>query len=347
MPRPPTHLNRHLNQIARYLLTRPANSPPTIFHTATKIQQKARAALSPTASDYDYLRDELARRLCDRLNDTSRNYPTALDFGCGAGHILKVLNSGGNGKGVEVLNMCDVHERVLERAQDVVEGGKEEGGVKVGKRFVFGDENVDGFGGLEDGSLDLVVSGGVLHWVNDLPGLLTRLSGLLKDDGLFLGVMFGGDTLQELRISMQLAEEEVKGGVSVHVSPMVQVRDVGSVLGRAGFELTTIDVDQVVVPYPDMKTLMKHLKGMGEGNAVAVRKGYFGKKAFERAGVLYDEMFGYPDPDQEGKRLINATFHLIFMIGWKRAESQAKPRPRGSAQFSLDDLSSVVGNQDK
>ena len=45
----------------------------------------------------------------------------------------------------------------------------------------------------------------------------------LKPDGLFLAAMFGGDTLQELRIAVGLAEQEVEGGISPRVSPLAQV----------------------------------------------------------------------------------------------------------------------------
>jgi hypothetical protein len=36
--------------------------------------------------------------------------------------------------------------------------------------------------------------------------------------------MFGGDTLHELRVSCNLAEEELQGGVSQRVSPLAQAR---------------------------------------------------------------------------------------------------------------------------
>ncbi|CAB4063572.1 AGMO [Lepeophtheirus salmonis] len=40
-------------------------------------------------------------------------------------------------------------------------------------------------------------------------------------DGVFLGSMFGGDTLYEMRSSLQLAEMEREGGFGVHVSPFI------------------------------------------------------------------------------------------------------------------------------
>ncbi len=45
----------------------------------------------------------------------------------------------------------------------------------------------------------------------------------LKPDGLFLAAMFGGDTLQELRIAHGLAEQEIEGGISPRISPLAQV----------------------------------------------------------------------------------------------------------------------------
>lgn len=76
---------------------------------------------------------------------------------------------------------------------------------------------------LETGSIDAVVSPlGLLHWVNDLPGLLSECRRVLKPDGLFLGAMVGGNTLQELRIALSVAELEREGGVSIRVSPMAR-----------------------------------------------------------------------------------------------------------------------------
>ena len=47
-----------------------------------------------------------------------------------------------------------------------------------------------------------------LHWVNDLPGVLKEVHRVLKQDAPFIGVLFTGDTLFELRSSLQLAEME-------------------------------------------------------------------------------------------------------------------------------------------
>lgn len=76
---------------------------------------------------------------------------------------------------------------------------------------------------LEDSSVDCVISNLALHWINDLPGIMVQINRSLIPDGLFLAALLGGDTLFELRGSIQLAEQERKGGVSPHISPMASI----------------------------------------------------------------------------------------------------------------------------
>lgn len=105
----------------------------------------------------------------------------------------------------------------------------------------------------------MVISNLSLHWINDLPGVLTQIRRILKPDGLFLASMFGEETLWELRSgpiplhraycwpklmeqhrnAFLVAEQERDGGISNHVSPFVGVSDVGDLLTRANFALPT------------------------------------------------------------------------------------------------------------
>lgn len=72
---------------------------------------------------------------------------------------------------------------------------------------------------------------------------------VLKPDGVFIGAMVGGETLYELRCSLQLAETEREGGFSPRVSPYTAVTDLGNLLGQAGFSmLTVVSPVQVLVP---------------------------------------------------------------------------------------------------
>eukprot|EP00112_Aurelia_sp_Birch-Aquarium-sp1_P015801 Seg353.6 transcript_id=Seg353.6/GoldUCD/mRNA.D3Y31 product="Arginine-hydroxylase NDUFAF5 mitochondrial" protein_id=Seg353.6/GoldUCD/D3Y31 len=175
-----------------------------------------------------------------------------------------------------------------------------------------------------------------LHWVNDLPGVLRKVKSCLKEDGMFLAAMIGGETLFELRTALQLAELEQEGGFAPHISPFAQMSDCGNLLTRAGFNLTTVDFDEITVDYPSIQDLMKDLKGMGENNAARNRKSVLHRRTVEAASRIYKEYYGNPDGS------IPATFQILYMIGWKPSVKQAKPMERGSADVSLKDLGNMI-----
>ena len=52
-----------------------------------------------------------------------------------------------------------------------------------------------------NGALDCVFAANELHQVNDLPGALVQIRRALRPDGLFLGAIFGPETLNPLRLA--------------------------------------------------------------------------------------------------------------------------------------------------
>jgi len=186
---------------------------------------------------------------------------------------------------------------------------------------------------FESASFDLVLSNLSMHWINDLPGVLAQINRVLKPDCPFIGAMIGGDALFELRTSLQLAEQERKGGISPHVSPLADVRDIGGLLQKAGFKMLTVDVDDITVDYPDTFALMHDLQAMGESNAILGREmGALSRDVLLANDAIYRELHGNEDGS------IPATFRIIYMIGWHESANQAKPLPRGSGDISLKDI---------
>ena len=179
-------------------------------------------------------------------------------------------------------------------------------------------------------SLDLVVSGLAFQFVNDLPGVLAQIRRALKPDGLLLAAMIGGDTLIELRQSFASAEAECEGGVSPRVAPFADLRDVGSLLQRAGFALPVTDVDRIVARYDSAFALMQDLRRMGATNILLERRRTPTRRAtMLRMAQIYGERFSDPD----GR--VRATFDVIWLSGWTPHESQQKPLKPGSAKASL------------
>ncbi|KAJ8517965.1 hypothetical protein ONZ45_g4903 [Pleurotus djamor] len=122
---------------------------------------------------------------------------------------------------------------------------------------------------------------------SEFEGVLVQIRKALKPDGLFLGAMLGGDTLFELRTSLQLAQVEREGGISPHVSPMTDTRDMTNLLGRAGFTLLTVDTDEVKVGYPSMWELLEDLQDMGERNAILGRRSHIPRDTLIAASSIY------------------------------------------------------------
>ncbi len=120
-------------------------------------------------------------------------------------------------------------------------------------------------------SYDLTVAPLALHWVNDLPGALIQMRMALKPDGLMLASLFGGATLQELRLALLEAESDLTGGAAMRVSPFAQLEDLAGLMQRAGFALPAADRDVVTVRYGEPLLLLADLRAMGETASFAER----------------------------------------------------------------------------
>jgi SAM-dependent methyltransferase len=204
-------------------------------------------------------------------------------------------------------------------------------------RLIGDEENLP----LAQESFELAVTALSLQNLNDLPGALLQLRRVLRPDGLFLGCLLGGTSLQELRTALAAAETEMCGGISPRVAPFADVRDMGGLLQRAGFALPVTDREIVTVRYPSMFGLMADLRAMGATNALAARQRKPAPKGFFlRAAEIYAQRFADPD----GR--VRATFEMIFLSGWAPHESQQKPLAPGSARMRLADaLASKKPNQ--
>ncbi|KAJ8921758.1 hypothetical protein NQ315_010669 [Exocentrus adspersus] len=308
---------RNISTNIIYNKLRNETSSINVFDRNTKSLQRQRAAIAEDVNVYDYLKDEIGFRLADRVFDIKRKFKLAADIGCHRGYVSKHISP----DSVEELILCDINQRNLDTAL-VNEG------IKV-RRQILDEEHIE----FEPNSLDLVISCLSLHWVNDLPKAFKKILDSLKQDGVLLAAVFGGDTLYELRSSLQLAELERRGGISPHISPFTEVKDVGNLLSRAGFSMLTIDTDEIVVNYPSMFELMWDLKS----NAAINRSPHLHRDIQFAAAAIYQQLYGRSDPET-GNITIPATFQIINMLGWKPHPKQPKPIERGTGEVSLKDL---------
>ena len=282
---------------------RPENVPKTFEPRLVRLR-KQRAAKG--FADAAFLHVRVAADLADRLEAIPRRFERTLALG-GGGLFSAELRS---------------RPELAARIGRVVEADIAGGDVEIDfEQLPFAEA-----------SFDLIVSPLALHWVNDLPGALIQIRRALKPDGLMLASLFGGETLNELRLSLLEAESEITGGAAMRVAPFADLQDVAGLLQRAGFALPAADRDVVTVRYAEPMQLLADLRAMGETAALAERSPRnLSRRILARALEIYRQKFS--DPDDR----VRATFEVLTATGWAPHESQQKPLQPGSAKTRLAD----------
>ena len=290
----------------------PSASPPRIFDRDLLRHRLDRAA--PGYAGADFLKRRAAGDIVMRLEAIMRDFPRAVDLGAR------------NGAFAEALAASDAAPRVGLLVEAELSGAMLAG--RAGMRIVADEERLP----FAPASLDLIVSSLSLHWANDVVGALVQARLALKPDGLFIGALFGGATLTELRQALTAAELELTGGAGPRVSPFADPSDAAGLLQRAGFALPVADVDRVRVRYDHPLKLMADLRRMGETSVLAERHPRpLTRKVLARAFEIYARDFAGPD----GR--IAATFEILTLTGWSPSEIQQKPLRPGSAKMRLAD----------
>ena len=257
-----------------------------------------------------FLLDRAAVELGERLSAVRRRFDVAADLGTPTDAVSRILAANKNIGTIVAAgaNLQDADQSLLR---------------------VAADEEALPFA---DGVLDLAASVLTLQFVNDLPGTLIQVRRALKPDGLFLAALVGGESLTELRSAFAAAESEIEGGVSPHVAPFADVREIGNLLQRAGFALPVVDIDRLVVRYDSAFALMHDLRAMGATNALRERRR---KPLRRRTLVRMAEIYAGRYADADGR--VRATFEIIWLSAWAPHESQQKPLKPGSAAQRLAD----------
>ena len=275
-----------------------------VFVFDRNIVRKNRNRCAEKLKNHGFLIDWSMDQITTRLEDIKRTFPTALQIGNRSNEFQS------NNFGIEHLYTLDIAEKLNPSIQ--------------------ADEELLPFA---PESFNLVISPLNLHTTNDLPGVLAQIKTTLKPDGLFIATILGGETLHELRDSMNMAELEMNGGLSPHVAPFADMPQMGALMQRAGFNLPVIDSEKITVTYDNVLKLMEDLRNMGEGNALIERS-----KKFSTPDYFGRIVQDYTSKYSEGNGRIKATFEIIFLIGWAPHESQQKPLRPGSAQNRLADI---------
>lgn len=256
-------------------------------------KSSARRSFEQAAAGYDgaaVLQREMADRMLERLDYIRLDPRLVLDLGAGTGYAIEGLQK--RFRKARVLAL-DFALAMLEKAQG-------RGSWLNRPRCVCADVEALPFA---DASLDLVFSNAALQWCNDVQGSFGECLRVLRPGGLLMFTTFGPDTLWELRDAWAAAD-----GYS-HVSPFLDMHDVGDALVRARFADPVLDAERLTVTYDKARDLMRDLKTLGAHNATSQRsRGLTGRR---RLAVVEQ---AYETHRREGR--LPASYEVVHGHAW-------------------------------
>lgn len=267
-------------------------------------KSRMRRAFEGSAGGYDdvaVLQQEVARRMLERLELMHIEPARLADIGCGTGQVTRALLQRYRGGRVIALDIALAMARKASAT----------GSWLRRPLVVCGDaESLP----LTESSLDVICSNLMLHWCNDLNGVLRELRRALAPGGLLLMTTLGPDTLKELRASWATADGKV------HVNGFADMHDVGDALLRAGFADPVIDMEMIRLTYPDARQLMRELKLLGAHNNTHGRpRGLTGKGSFGRVLQAYEKF-------RTAEGVLPASFEVIYAHAWANEQQRSASR---------------------
>ena len=268
-----------------------------------QLDRRAVARAFDRASDsYDAaasLQERVRNELLGRLDELKIQPRAVLDLGAGTGHATRALKR----RFPQSLAVAvDIAPGMLARA-------------RAQSRWLRRFERVraDAYSlPFRDQSFDLVFSSLMLQWCDDLDAVFTEISRVLAPGGLLLFSTFGPGTLGELREAWTASDAAIDGArqpTPNHVNHFFDPHALGSALMHAGLAEPVLDVDRIVMSYPDTLTLMRELKAIGAHNVTRGRaRGLTGRARLAAMSRAYEM--------QRRNGLLPATWDVIHASSW-------------------------------
>lgn len=257
--------------------------------------------------DAAVLQAQLRQRLLDRLAWLRIAPEVIVDLGCGTGHAARAL--AGQWPAARVL------------AVDIAPGMLRESARRIdaSHRFelLLGEARALP---LPDASVDLVFSNLMLQWCEEPEAVFTECRRVLRPGGLLHFTTFGPGTLAELREAWAAADEHT------HVSPFVDMHELGGGLLRAGLAEPVLDVERYTLTYSDLYRLMRDLKAIGAQNATVGRpRGLTGRRRLRAVEQAYER--------HRHEGMLPASYEAVFGQAWAPAPDSG--RRRRPADFAI------------
>lgn len=157
---------------------------------------------------------------------------------------------------------------------------------------------------LAAGSIDLVWSNLMLHWLDDPRPAFTELHRVLRVGGLLMFSMLGPDTLKELRGAAQ------KVGSGATPRRFLDMHDIGDMLVQAGFADPVMDMELITLTYRSQRGFLADQRRIGARSALLERGRW---QDWRHTLATWERVDGR----------LPASFEIVYGHAWKAAPTVA------------------------
>lgn len=258
----------------------------SLLNKAHFSQEKKRIAhsFSRAAKHYDEyaeLQKNVAQELLENVN---YSHGILLDVGCGTGYWLdKMLDKADYLIGFDMSHGMLMYGREhYDNMQHVVEGDFE-------------------YLPFIEHSISQIFSSLSIQWSMNINGLLEEWYRVLKPGGKVYLATLGAHTLYELRDSWSKVD-----GFD-HVNRFMSAEALCECVYQSAFNLKSIKVENKVIAYRDVRTLMRELKNIGAQTVLGnEHQGLMGKQRFSQLDAAYDQY-------RNAQGVLPATYEVIYI----------------------------------
>lgn len=271
---------------------------PASFVDARQVKQRF-SRVASTYDQADFLAREVDRRMQGRLDYVRLSPERVLDLGCSRGGSLGDLGRrypAASMLGVDVSQPMLAADRSLRPRWQRLLGL----GPAAPLRIAADALSLP----LATGSMGLVWSNLLLHWLDDPLPALRESHRVLAEGGLLMFSTLGPDTLRELRAAF--------ADGYAHTQRFTDMHDLGDMLVECGFADPVMDMEMITLTYASLDDLFAELRAAGSMCAMKARRhGLTGRARLMAVRQAYETW-------RTAERL-PASFEVIYGHAWKVA----------------------------